>query len=396
MMEKLLVLGAPIFQVEIIRKAKELGYYVGVVDVNADAPAFPYADETFICSIKDCDAVLDIAKKFKPNGIMIGACDTSVVTGAYVCDKLNLPGHSMDTAVKSTDKVKMLEAFSKKDVPHPAYQVVKKDSVESYKNEIPFPIITKPVDSSGGRGIFIVHSESELSNALKFSSEAGSSGDVLIEEYMQGPEVSVEILVVDGVPHVLQITDKLTSGEPHFFEIGHSQPSVLSDHVKAQIRDIASKAVLATGIDNSPAHVEIIITKDGPKMVELGARLGGDCITSYLIDTSVSGINMMESAIRLSTGKQVDVSNFTDSGICSAIRFIPARKGVLRSINGVHEAEKMPGVIKVTITGKVDREYTEATDDSERFGYVVCRGESTQEALRLCQDAIEKIDFELA
>ena len=394
-MSRILVLGAPIFQVEVIKKAKELGNYVGAIDINADAPAFPYADECFVCSIRDYEGVLKIAKDFKPDGILIGACDTSVVTGARICQTLGLPGHTVDTAIKSTDKVKMLEVFQEHDVAHPLFQVIKKDSVLTISNDIAYPLITKPTDSAGGRGVCIVHNEEELSKAVEFSSNAGQSGDVLIEEYMKGPEVSVEMIIVDGIPYVLQITDKITSGEPNFFEIGHSQPSVLPLNIKERITELACKAVKAVGLRDSPAHIEIIITDKGPRMVELGARLGGDCITSYLIDESVIGINMTEATIKLCLGIKPDVTQFSNSGVCSAVRFIPAKEGTLKGITGEKEAEALMGVKKICITGKIGKHYSDATDDSARFGYVVCVGNSTEEALQRCQNAINTIRFEL-
>lgn len=213
---------------------------------------------------------------------------------------------------------------------------------------------------------------------------------------MKGPEVSVEVIVVDGEPYVLQITDKITSGEPNFFEIGHSQPSTLSDDIKRSVAEIASKAVLAVGLSDSPAHVEIIITENGPKMVELGARLGGDCITSYLINESVSGINMTEAALKQCLGIKLDMVSYKNSGICSGVRFIPAREGTLKAISGVEDAERLAGVKKVRITGKIGKHYSDATDDSARFGYVVCVGESTKVALQRCQAAIDSIAFELS
>ena len=222
---------------------------------------------------------------------------------------------------------------------------------------------------------------------------AGNSGDILIEEYMKGTEVSVEVLVVDGKPHVLQITDKITSGEPYFFEIGHSQPSVLPSEVKEKIKDLASRAVLAVGLKNSAAHVEIMVTEQGPKMVELGARLGGDCITTYLIDTSVSGIDMAQAAIEMSLGITPDVNNYKNSGKCAGIRFIPAEEGTLKEIRGLEEAEKTDNLIKIEITGVIGKKYSKATDDSARFGYVICEGTTTEEALGRCAKVMEKIKF---
>lgn len=392
-MKKVLFLGAPIFQSPVIQTAKAMGLYVGAVDINKDAPAFSFADECFVCSIRDEKNVLDIAKEFKPDGIVIGACDTSVVTAAYVCQKMGLPGHSIDAAVNSTNKVKMLESFQMHNVPHPIFRVVKREEFNSLSTNLPYPVITKPIDSAGGRGICIVHNASELKDAVVFSSQAGLSGDILIEEYMRGPEVSVEVLVVNGTPYVLQITDKITSGEPNFYEIGHSQPSTLPNNTKQIIKELASKAVLAVGLYNSPAHVEIIITDQGPKMVELGARLGSDCITTYLLNTSVSGINMAQSAIELALGDEPDVSHYSDSGICVGVRFIPTKEGTLKEINGLDSARASSNVIKLEITGEIGNRYTNATDDTGRLGYVVCKGNSTHEAIQQCQNVIEKIQF---
>lgn len=393
-MKRILVLGAPIFQIEVIQKAKEMGHYVGAVDINEDAPALPYADERFICSIRDYDGVLKIAREFHPDGILIGANDTAVVTAARVCEALGLPGHTVETAINATDKVKMLEAFERSDVSHPRFQVVRKQNIGHFEMRIPYPVISKPTDSAGSRGVCVVRTEEELYSAAAYSSKAGLSGDILIEEYMAGPEVSVEVIVVDGIPHILQITDKITSGEPYFIEIGHSQPSALEDSIKERIKELASKAVIAVGLKNSPAHVEIKITEDGPKMVELGARLGGGYLTSYLIDTSVSGINMTESAVKLALGMKPDVEKYHNSGVCAGIRCILAKEGTIKAIRGVEEARKMPGAIKIRIMGKVGQRYSGAKSNSGRMGYVVCRGATTKEALDRCQKALDVIKIE--
>lgn len=390
-----MILGAPVFQIEVIKKAKEMGCYVGVVDMNSAAPAFPYADEIFVESIRDYKRVLAIAEAFNPDGVLSGACDTSVVTSARISEALGLPGQTIETAINATDKVKMLEAFERAGVSHPQYQIVAREKLNDAEVNIPYPVISKPVDSAGGRGVKIIHAHEELKEALLYSSAAGRSGDVLVEEYMKGPEVSVEVIVADGIPYVAQITDKITSGEPNFYEIGHSQPSLLSSEKKEKIEALAKDAVLAVGIDNSPAHVEIIITDKGPKMVELGARLGGDCITSYLTDISVSGINMNEAAIKLALGEKPDVGSICNSGVASAIRFIPAREGIIKSIDGVDVARSIPGVVKVAVTGEIGKQYFNATDDSARFGYVVCKGTTPQEALKRCDQAIEELRLEL-
>ena len=178
----------------------------------------------------------------------------------------------------------MIKAFEACGVEHPWFYILScPEELDRVIDKIDFPCISKPTDNSGSRGVMLIHNESELREAVAYSSENGRSGGVIVEEYMRGPEVSVEIITLDGQPHVLNVTDKLTTGAPHFVEMGHSQPSRLGDENVAKISDLATRAVKAVGIENGPAHVEIILTENGPKMVELGARMGGDCITTHLV-----------------------------------------------------------------------------------------------------------------
>lgn len=391
MKRRLLLLGAPVFQKPVVLKAQEMGLLVGVADINADAPAASCADVFFQGSIKDFDAMLAIVRRFKPDAILSGACDTSVVTVARLCEELGLPGNSVESAINSTDKVAMLEAFARAGVAAPEYRVVRSGNVDDSDLVIPFPVITKPTDSAGGRGINVAYSAGELAAAIEGSSRAGASGDVLVEEFMEGKEVSVEVVVADGVPHVLQVTDKITSGAPHYFEIGHSQPAELSGPDRAAVSDLASRAVLSVGLTNSAAHVEVMLTSDGPKMVELGARVGGDWITSYLIDNSVSGINMVETMIRLAFGETIKDWDYRDSGFSVATKFMPSCEGVLEEISGVDAARRIPGVIHIEITGKIGCRYETAVDDSSRFASVVAKGETREKALAACDSALQMI-----
>lgn len=390
-MKRILFLGAPVFQIPIIEKAKELGLYVGIVDINENAKAFPYADETFVCSIKDKDAVLKIAQEFGPDGVICGACDTSVLVGAYVCEQLGLVGNSVEAAFKSTNKYAMIHAFEKNGVPHPDYRFIKKDDIESAEITMPFPVISKPVDSAGSRGIHKINNEAELRDALRESSEAGTSGDVLVEEFVDGPEVSVEVLVISGIPQILQITDKITSGPPHFYETGHSQPSDLPKDYQTAIKEATCLAVKAVGLYNTPAHVEMKVSKGGVKLIELGARMGGDSITTYLINNSIIGVNMSEAAIKLSLGEKFELGDYANSGKTVCVRFIPSASGTVKEILGLEKASRMAGIIRTEIWCKVGEKCDEANSNAERFGFVLAEGACREEALRNCESAIKEI-----
>lgn len=396
-MRRVLVTGGSFFQVPVVQTARKLGCHIGVIDINSEAPAKRYADESFDVSLRDAGAMMEVAKAFKPDAIVLGACDTGVVTAARVCEMLGLPGNSVETAIAATDKVKMLEAFNKFGVACPVHQVVSASDIDDFVMEVPFPAISKPTDSSAGRGVRLIEGPDDLPEAVRFSSSAGVTGDVLIEEFMEGPEVSVETLVVDGIPYALQVTDKITSGVPYFFEVGHCQPSTLPECVKEDIRSLAKKAALAVGIKNGPAHVEIKATKEGAKMVELGARLGGCFVSSRLINASVSGVDLTEASIRIALGESLDAIRYQDSGVCSAISYIvPEREGTMRSVLGVDEARSLDGVLDVGIMGVVGRRYELATNNSGRIAYVIAAGDTKDEALEICERAKSLIEIEIS
>ena len=386
-MKRLMIIGASILQLPAILKAKKLGYYVAVADFNPNAIGIPYADEYYNVSTINEEGVYQAAKAFGADGVMTLATDMPMRSVAYTCKKLGLTGICYDTAVKATDKGEMIKAFEKANVEHPWYYIISDTKVDLPAG-ITYPCITKPTDNAGSRGVMLVNSREELEAALAYSSENGRSGTVIVEEYMVGPEVSVEIIVWQGVPHVLQITDKLTTGAPHFVEMGHSQPSRLPPADLEKIRDLACRAVKAVGIDNGPAHVEIMLTKDGPKMVELGARMGGDCITSHLVPLS-TGIDMVKATIDISLGLTPDITPRFEKG--SAIRFFDAPLGVITAIDGVEEARQIPGIQEISFTKSVGDTVTAIGSSTDRAGFVIAQAASAEEAVCLCQQAVSHI-----
>lgn len=386
-MKRLFIIGASVLQVPAIRKAKEMGLYVAVADYNPSAVGIPLADEYYNVSTIDEEGVYQAAKEFKADGIMTLATDMPMRSLAYACEKLGLVGLAYDSAVKATDKGEMIKTFEAAKVEHPWYQIIP-GGTKTTLGTFTFPLITKPTDNSGSRGVMLVHNEDELAEALSYSSENGRRGDVIMEEYMQGPEVSVEVMISHGVPHVLQITDKLTTGAPHFVEMGHSQPSRLPEEAQDAIRDLASRAALSVGIQNGPAHVEIIATENGPKMVELGARMGGDCITTHLVPLS-TGIDMVGNTIKIALGEEPDLEQKLWKG--SAIRYFNAPNGVIREISEVEEAEKLYGVQEITFVKQVGDTVGDVGSSTDRVGFVIAQAESAEEAVKVCERVLQMV-----
>lgn len=392
-MKRILIIGASILQLPAIRKAKDMGYYVGVADYNPNAVGIAYADEFFNVSTIDINGVVEAAKSFRPDGIMTLATDMPMRSVAAVCKELGLPGISTETAIKATDKGEMIKAFEEHGVEHPWFFIVEdKDSFESLIEKIKYPCIMKPTDSAGSRGVVLCHGQAELLKNYEYSSGESRRGAVIIEEYLQGPEFSVEVMVVDGEPHVLQITDKITTGAPHFVEMGHTQPTRQPKNVQEQIRDLACRAVKAVGINIGPAHVEMILTDKGPKMVELGARMGGDCITTHLVPLS-TGIDMVADTIKLACGETADINQKWNKG--SAIRYFKTPIGVLKKIECVEEAKAVLGVKEISFVHSIGETVGNIGSSGDRIGFVIAQGDTSDDAEKICERALNTIKIEV-
>ena len=380
-MKRLMIIGASILQLPGILKAKEMGLYVGVADYNPKAVGIAYADEFFNASTMDEDAVLQAAEEFRPDGIMTLATDMPMRGVAKVSEKLGLHSISYSTAVKATDKYEMIKAFKEHDVPSPWYYLVSSlKDLMALEDKVSFPCIIKPTDNAGSHGVAKVSSFEELLASYEYSHGFSRHGNVIVEEYLEGQEVSVEVMVVDGKVHVLQITDKLTTGAPYFVEMGHSQPSLLPPDVQDQIKDVATAACLAVGIDKGPAHVEMKVTSRGPVMIELGARMGGDSITTYLVPLS-TGIDMVKATIQVALGDKPDITPKFNRG--SAIRFFDAPPGMIKSISGIEEAKKVQGVKLITFTKEVGEESVLIRCSNDRIGSVITQGSSAGDAVSI-------------
>ena len=388
-MKKLMIVGASVLQLPAIQKAKEMGLHVAVVDFNPQAIGIPYADKYYNASTMDEDAVLSAAEDYQPDGIMTLATDMPMRGVAKTSDKLHLHSINYETAVKATDKFDMIKAFKEHDVPSPWYFVVDTlEELKAHEADVTFPSIIKPTDNAGSHGVAKVHSFQELLDNYEYAHSCSRHGKVIIEEYLDGPEVSVEVMVVKGKVNILQITDKITTEAPHFVEMGHTQPSRLPEATQEAIRQVATAACLAIGLDKGPAHVEMKVTMQGPKMIELGARMGGDNITTHLVPLS-TGIDMVGSTIKVALGEEPDITPSLHCG--SAIRYFEVPFGTIKAIENVEEAKSIPGVKQITFTKEVGEESTPIQCSNDRIGFVIAQGATAEEAVRACEEAMTKI-----
>lgn len=396
-MKKIMILGGGILQLPGIEQAKKMGLDVVVVDMNPQAVGFSVPGvHCEIISTIDIPAVLEAARRHQIDGIMTLASDMPVRTIAAVAKELNLIGMDEQTAMNTTNKAIMRQCLLEHGVPVPQFVRVSDEAgfLEAYR-KFNTEVIVKPADNSGSRGVVRLPAgspEAEALQAYRYSRQQSRCGDVVVEEFMHGQEVSVESLTVDGVCHIIQITDKRTTGAPYFVEMGHHQPSFLPENVKAAIAQTAKQATKAVGIQNGPAHTEIMVTPHGPKIVELGARLGGDNITTHLVPLS-TGVNMVECCIRIALGLTPDVTPKWNRG--SAIRYLKTGRGVICEISGVEQAENQPNVEQVSIVRRPGDEVGEIKSSVDRVGFVIAGADTAQQAIDACEGAMQCIKIRL-
>lgn len=396
-MKKIMILGASILQLPAIEKALAMGLQVVVVDMNPDAVGMrlPGVISEVVSTI-DIPAVVATAKKHRVDGVLTLASDMPMRSVAAVAKELGLVGITDDTALKATNKAIMRQALKDASVPVPKFfKVSSKEEYDAAVSSFTVPFIVKPADNSGSRGIYKIadlNYRELIEEAYTYSKQYSRNGDVVVEEYMSGPEVSVETLTVDGECHVIQITDKITTGAPHFVEMGHAQPTRLLGDIPAKIAEVAKAANKAIGITSGPSHTEIIVTNEGPKIVELGARLGGDCITTHLVPLS-TGVDMVECCIKIALGKEPDIQPKFSKG--SAIRYFEQTAGVVKRIGGIEEALKIPGVKQISIVHGVGEQITEIDSSAARMGFVVVQQETAFDAAQLCEKVSNLIEVEI-
>lgn len=387
---RLLILGGSHLQVPAIREARIMGLEVGVLDQDPGCPGRGSSDRFFLASTYDEEAVLECAREFQPHGIVTLGTDRPMRSVAYACAALGLPSITHEAALRSTNKYDMIRAFQEGGVSHPdfLYFDPREEEMASILERIPLPVIIKPLDSSGSRGVILVRAREELAEAVGYSASFSGRGDVLVEEFMEGPEVSVEIIILRGEPVVLAITDKTTTGFPHFVETMHAQPSSLPETDQAAIRELAMRSCKAVGLDRGTAHVEIILTKTGPKIVEVGPRMGGDYITTHLVPLS-SGINMTRLMIEDALDLDPQLPERKPAAAC--ICYLEQHPGVFRGVENLEQVRQEPGIVEAGVFIEEGHEMKELLSSVDRLGYIISRGRTPEEAYQANLNARKKL-----
>ena len=320
MKKNIAIIGASALQLPLIERAKELGYVTHVFAWKANDVGEKAADFFYPLSIIEKELILDKCKDIGICGICSIASDVAAVTVNYVATSLGLSGNSMEVTMKSTNKHLMRTAFAQKGDPSPkSYLVDSEQGINALKLE--YPIIIKPTDRSGSRGITKLDSPKELKEAVDHALTESFENKILVEEYVDGKEYSVECISYNGKHHFLALTEKFTTGAPNFIETGHFEPAIVAKDTLNRIIEIIFHALDSLGIQNSASHSEIKINDNGEiKIIEIGGRMGGDCIGSDLVKYS-TGIDYVRAVIQVACGLEPDLTPVCEP-IPVEVRFI--------------------------------------------------------------------------
>jgi len=322
---------------------------------------------------------------------------------ARIAEKYGFPFYSVETAQWSTDKFQMKQRFELGDVPHARgillnsedlKRSLRSKSLENNKDnfsdrflidfeadkptqELHFPVIVKPRDNSGSRGVKLCRTKEELEQSMAEALEYSKLDSVLVEEFIEGPEYSIEGLHYDGKSEVIQFTEKKTTEFPYNVELGHIQPANISEENKQKIREIVAKIGKALKFENCPSHTELKINERGIFVIETSPRLGGDYITSTLVPLS-TGINLEDQLLHIALRERVDTQTGREkkaSGVC----FLNLPCGKVTAIDvAIREVPTWPNVYSFATSLKVGDEIYPITSSLNRYGQVIVQGDSRE------------------
>lgn len=366
MKERLIVIGASYLQVPLVLKARELGIETHVFAWEQGAVAREYCDYFYPVSIIEKDLVLKESLRIKPHGVVSIGSDLATVTVNYIAANLGLIGNSMHTTEVTTNKWEMRKTLSMHGLPCPRFVQPNSDN-KSVKIGFEYPAIVKPTDRSGSRGVTMVTNNTELVDAIARARSESFRGEVIIEEFVEGKEISVEMITWKGKHYSLAMTDKVTTGAPYFIETQQHQPSALDQEIKRRCVEIVEKALTCLGVNYGASHSELLITQSGNiYIVEIGARMGGDCIGSHLVRLS-TGYDFVKGVIDISLDRFDGVSK-PDSNY-AGIYYLLSEPGKVLKIRDKTNDYKQ--VVEKMVFAKEGDIVPPIRESGERLGYFI-------------------------
>lgn len=377
-MKRLLMVGAGVAQLDGIRRARDLGMDVIAVDGDPNAPGLALANNPIVADITDEEQVVALARKHDVDGVMCISVDIAVRAVAAAAAELGLPGPTPAAAFNATSKHRMRELWEQAGVPSCLYRPCR-TVVEAHAaaGEIGFPVVVKPSDNAGSRGVTWVENAGSMEAAYAHAMSYSRGGTVLVEEFMLGVEMSVEGIVYNGTLHVTGTSDKKRTQPPHLLDLEVLFPSEQPRHIREGAIGVVADAVRALGLDMTPVHAEVMVTSEGPRMVEIAARGPGFKVFSTMIPWT-RGVDVIRESIRMAVGQ---VPRLKPSGERGAVLVFPkVLPGRLMSLEGLEAARSIPNICEVELYVNAGDIIKPLRCGSDRIGHIIALAETRPEA----------------
>ena len=397
--KRLLVLGAGAAQLGLLETARALDLFVIAADRDPGAPGFRFVDRRAILSAEDEVGVERLAEAERVDGVIAPGIDWPVAIAARVAERLGLPhAISAATGVLATSKLRQRDRFAEAAVPQPGYELCRTVAeAEEAAERLGLPCVLKAPDLQGQRGLTLVTAEEDVAGAAAAALHASRSGTCLVEQYAHGREVTVNAFSVGGRFHPLTVTDRRVSQPPAFgVALAHLWPSALPPADVAACVDAARRAADALGVRDGPTYTQLRITRDGPQVVEVAARLGGGHDAELC--AAALGVDLNGLALAAALGDEIDsaalVAEPQVGGAC--VRFLVAPEGELQDVGGVEEAEALEGVLKVRLYRRPGHVFGPLRRGPDRAGAVLAVGLTREQALERADAAAAAVEFRVA
>ena len=407
----LLILGAGRNQINAIKKAKEKGHTVVVSDYLPDSPGKKLADFSEMTSTFDIEGNIEVARKYNVDGVLTVGTDQPVLTAARVAEALSLPRMiSSVTALKATNKKYMKEALIKNNIPTSRYLLVRYEELDNRPeilnklSRLNFPVVVKPVDSQGQRGVFKILKLDE--NILSFMRESfmhTRDEEIIVEEYCAGDEITISGWVENYEPYILIITDRpLLNVEPRLgIMTAHHSPSPYTFSHHVELQELVRKTVTGLDITSGPIYLQVIVNSNRCELVEVACRIGGGHEDELI--PLVTGIDPLDMLIDKSLGKTINIAKLKDYQLLNnpyyaQTKFIMAYPGHVKTWGSLESIKKMRGVVNAQFYNPQLKEIKEIIDSStSRWGYIMVSGSNKQEVeenIRNAYQAVEILDHD--
>lgn len=400
MKKTILILGAGQEQCISIREAKALNYRVVACDINPSAPGLKEADLGVVADIRDVSVVVDIGRSHSISGIFCHAVEIPDVV-AEVAYRLELPALSPATARLCTHKDRRIAALKRAGIPVADFAVAaNKSDLLTAAPSFGFPLVLKPVDNAGSRGVQLVRAFQDLLPAYDEAMKYSNNSVVLIERYLRGPQISTESIVYEGQVYTFAFADRNYANEdfyaPYFIENGINFPSSLPQNTQADVHQLINKTIETLGIDFGAAKGDVIIHNGVPHIIEMASRTSGGWFGAGSIPKA-TGINPLKPLLQMCMNEKPDLLALKPTRMlgCAQRYWIPQRAAVFHSASRLEEVRVMPGVEMLeSFFPSAGSRLEKARHHAQRYAQVICTADTREEAIYRADAAIQAICVE--